>query len=113
MSTFLALLPVVGYVMLGCGVRALFSGNRRGLFGWFAAGSATLWLVAVLRDRPVAASILAGLTALQLWLWWNSGGGDGTRRRLRKWARQFQGTRRTAPAAHAAMTTPVPRLGGL
>lgn len=32
------------------------------------------------------------------WMWWNSGGGDDTKRRLKSWARRFQGVRRTAPA---------------
>lgn len=36
-------------------------------------------------------------TALFAWLWWHSGGGDGTRRRIRSWARRFHGVRRTAP----------------
>ncbi|MGW1961757.1 hypothetical protein ACWCPD_15945 [Streptomyces sp. NPDC001935] len=33
------------------------------------------------------------------WHWWNGGGGDDTKRRLREWGRKFQGTRRTAPSA--------------
>ncbi|MGW0948491.1 hypothetical protein ACWD4O_38875 [Streptomyces sp. NPDC002623] len=41
--------------------------------------------------------IMAAATALFAWLWWHSGGGDGTRRRLRSWAGRFQGVRRTAP----------------
>jgi hypothetical protein len=32
------------------------------------------------------------------WMWWNSGCGDDTKRRLKSWSRRFQGVRRTAPA---------------
>jgi hypothetical protein len=39
----------------------------------------------------------AASTALHAWAWWHGGGGDGTRRRLKKWGRRFQGVRRTAP----------------
>ena len=41
----------------------------------------------------------AALGAWSAWNWWNSGDGDGTRRRLKSWTRRFQGVRRTAPAA--------------
>ena len=39
----------------------------------------------------------AALGAWSAWSWWHGGGGDGTRRRLKSWARRFQGVRRTAP----------------
>lgn len=41
----------------------------------------------------------AGMTAWYAWMWWHSGGGDDTRRRLKSWAGRFQGVRRTASAA--------------
>lgn len=44
------------------------------------------------------ASIGAASTALYAWSWWHGGGGGGTRRRLKSWARRFQGVRRTAPS---------------
>lgn len=44
------------------------------------------------------ASSFAALGALNAWGWWHGGGGDGTRRRLKSWARRFQGVRRTAPS---------------
>lgn len=43
--------------------------------------------------------LMAASTALHAWSWWHGGGGDGTRRRFKSWARRFQGVRRTAPAA--------------
>ncbi|MDI6521698.1 hypothetical protein QMA61_36600 [Streptomyces coelicoflavus] len=50
-----------------------------------------------LTGNTVMASISAGGAACFAWMWWNGGGGDGTKRRARKWARRFQGVRRTAP----------------
>jgi hypothetical protein len=41
--------------------------------------------------------ISAVVAALMGWEWWNSGGGDDTKRRLKSLARRFQGVRRTAP----------------
>jgi len=43
------------------------------------------------------ASFFSALGAVNAWIWWNGGGGDGTRRRLKSWAGRFQGVRRTAP----------------
>jgi hypothetical protein len=40
----------------------------------------------------------AAVAVLHAWSWWNGGGGDGTRRRLKSWARRFHGVRRTAPS---------------
>jgi hypothetical protein len=44
------------------------------------------------------AALSAASTAMYAWLWWHGGGGDGTKRRLKSWARRFQGVRRTAPS---------------
>jgi hypothetical protein len=41
--------------------------------------------------------VSVGASAWNLYLWWKSGGNDDTKRRLKKLARQFQGSRRTAP----------------
>lgn len=38
--------------------------------------------------------------AVMIWYgmdWWRNGGGDGTKRRLKKVAKKFEGVRRTAP----------------
>lgn len=58
---------------------------------------AVFTIFCAVQDWHVAASIGASSTALSAWLWWHGGGGDGTRRRLKSWARRFQGVRRTAP----------------
>ena len=46
--------------------------------------------------------LAAGSTAYWAWVWWNSGAGDGPKRRLKAWRRKFHGRRRTAPVFGAA-----------
>lgn len=70
--------------------------------GWFAVVNAILALANVLIDSPALASFHAAVGALAAWLWRKGGGGDGTRRRLKRWVRRFEGVRRTAPAAGTA-----------
>ncbi|MFF9901205.1 hypothetical protein [Streptomyces longispororuber] len=62
----------------------------------FLTGLVTV--LAVWNHWAVPAYVCAVFTALGAWRWWNSGGGGGTRRRLKSWARRFQGTRCTAPS---------------
>lgn len=66
-------------------------------FGW--CGSANLvWLVMdVLDHARWIAAWTAMWAAYYLWVWWNGGGGDNTKKRLKKWARKFTPVRRTAP----------------
>ncbi|CQR59235.1 hypothetical protein [Streptomyces leeuwenhoekii] len=52
----------------------------------------------VLDGTTSSASVFAALGAINAWIWWQGGGGDGTRRRLKSWGRRFQGVRRTAPS---------------
>ncbi len=76
------------------------------LSGRISNKTASGWM-ALLATGGGIGSALAGWTsnvylhavfaAWMAWAWWHSGGGDGTRRRLKSWARRFQGVRRTAP----------------
>lgn len=74
----------------------------RTVHGGSAAANALVLLGNVIDGSTTLASFSAALMALSLWQWWNGGGGDGTKRRLRSWARQFRPVRRTAPAGGAA-----------
>jgi hypothetical protein len=65
--------------------------------GIIALGSIPFVAAFALDGATAVASAFAALGALNAWGWWHGGGGDGTRRRLRSWARRFQGVRRTAP----------------
>jgi hypothetical protein len=71
--------------------------TRPQVSGIVALGCIPSIVAFVLDGATVVASVFAALGAINAWGWWNGGGGDGTRRRLRKWARRFQGVRRTAP----------------
>ncbi|MDI9836230.1 hypothetical protein [Streptomyces sp. KAU_LT] len=68
-------------------------------YAWVVAGLLLHLVGAVAEGLRFLAAADAAVLALSLWSWWNNGGGDGTRRRLRQWARRFQGVRRTAPAS--------------
>lgn len=65
-----------------------------------------LWAIAnflvgvsfVRADHPLLACWCAAVSAWCAYDWWTKGGGDGIRRRLKTWARRFQGVRRTAPS---------------
>lgn len=85
-------------------IGALCSVSRRYRAGlaWSCVGMALHLVGVVLRGYLFYAVLDAGAFAWLLWNWWNNGGGDNTRRRLRRWARAFQGIRRTAPAGGTA-----------
>lgn len=65
--------------------------------GIVALGSAPIIAAFALDGAKSVASAFAALAALNAWAWWHGGGGDGTRRRVKSWARRFRGVRRTAP----------------
>lgn len=67
-------------------------------FGCGALGSFIVCVCLILqRDHGLALYINAAGCAGFAWGWWNGGGGDDTRKRLRRWARKFDPVRRTAP----------------
>jgi hypothetical protein len=67
--------------------------------GWTAVLTASLGLLCAVCGWTTTLYLTAAGTAVMAWMWWHSGGGDGTRRRLRSWARRFPGVRRTASQA--------------
>ncbi|MFJ7023186.1 hypothetical protein ACIQUW_32970 [Streptomyces sp. NPDC101117] len=66
-------------------------------FAYGAVSSTVLGVVGAFLGWTVAVYIAAAAAALSAWSWWNGGGGDDTKRRLKSWARRFQGVRRSAP----------------
>ncbi|KOU37649.1 hypothetical protein [Streptomyces sp. WM6378] len=50
-----------------------------------------------LQGNPLHTATDAALTAYYVWRWWKNGGGDDTKRRLRRLARRFTPTPRTPP----------------
>lgn len=94
-------LAALGAGLAVCGLACLVLHRSRTGYGlltlaYMALGASHL----IEGDRT--AVVDAGLAAGCAWAWWKHGGGDGTRRRLRRAARAFRGVRRTAPAAGAA-----------
>jgi hypothetical protein len=104
MIYFTLALTAAGFAVLAANLTAFLLGRTgwRTLHGGNAAANALVLLGNVIHGSTTLASISAAVMALSLWQWWNSGGGDDTKRRLRKWARKFQGVRRTAPAGGTA-----------
>lgn len=86
-------------VIAVAGVTAFYAGRITAVQGSGIAAVACLPAVAAaaVEGATTVASALAALGAVNAWLWWSGGGGDGTRRRLKAWASQFRGVRRTAP----------------
>lgn len=66
--------------------------------GVLALAHLAAMVVSACADDHVVAGVHAATTALDAWLWWRGGGGDGTRW-LRALRRPFAGVRRTAAAA--------------
>jgi ABC-type dipeptide/oligopeptide/nickel transport system permease component len=66
--------------------------------GWAVIANVLFGISSALNGMPFFVCFHAAVAAWSAWIWWNGGGGDGTRRRLRSWGRRFQGVRRTAPS---------------
>jgi hypothetical protein len=84
---------VVGMILL------LLAGRitQRQFAGWMTIGYIAAGVLSAVNGWTSTLYMTAAGAALFGWLWWHSGGGDGTRRRLKSWARRFEGVRRTAP----------------
>lgn len=92
---------VAAGIILAAAVIARVSGRiaSRTLYALVGVSQLINVVNAATHDSPVAGSVNAAGFALSAWLWWRDGGGDDTKRRLRRRARKFEGVRRTAPAA--------------
>jgi hypothetical protein len=66
--------------------------------GLDAIGEGMISVSAMRHGEHLWAVWFAALCAMSAHAWWNGGGGDGTRRRLRSLRRVFRGVRRTAAA---------------
>lgn len=85
--------------VLACGRMTL-----RRILGMAAVAYGLLATSEALLRQPFVASVFAAFGAVAAWLWWISGGGDGTKRRLRRLRVRFAPVRRTAPATAMAVT---------
>jgi hypothetical protein len=67
--------------------------------GGFLSVAWSLWLVSdIVQGAWGHVGVDGFVLAVALWVWWNSGGGDGAKRRLREALKPFRPVRRTAPA---------------
>jgi hypothetical protein len=89
-------LCIAGFVALVVGVQPKIGERNAWLVIMLA--NACFLLACVLEEWVFGAAWAAVFVAYCLWRWWNSGGGDDTKRRLRKLKEKFDGVRRTAPA---------------
>lgn len=62
--------------------------QNRGLLSLLFGYGVLLVMCVLVRDM-IGASCSAAVMAFCLYVWWNNGGGDGMKRRLRSWARYF------------------------
>lgn len=99
----LGLVSGLALAWVGCAVEVAVPQRKQlgRLIG--AAGQAVLAVGDFQVHQPLGA-LNAAACAWCLWKWWRDGGGDGTKRRLRKLRARFVGVRRTAPAAAMAVT---------
>lgn len=92
------MIPVIFYLIgfLAAGIGYVFvPGNT----GYLVGGLANLYVALLGAFDHSLPCVLwnGGIAGLSLYCWWNNGGGDNTKRRLKKWAAKFKPVRRTAP----------------
>jgi len=93
----------VALAAVAMGLAAFFRGwGARRFNGWMAIANGSNAAFNALNGERLTACAASAVCAYAAWKWWKSGGGDGTKRRLKSWARKFRGVRRTAPMAGAA-----------
>lgn len=94
-------LVVIAVSLLAVSFLSMLPGQRFISFSWrnFLIGCADSILSVdnmITGNTPIAATC-ASLAVLSFWIWWNKGGGDDTKRRLRDALKKFSPVRRTAP----------------
>lgn len=88
-AAFLGPLPVALY--------GLFKGRRQLYRGAYAVYWLLNYFASALEHSALGQVVDAAFFACWAWAWWNGGGGDSTKRRLKKLGRKFTPVRRTAP----------------
>lgn len=85
-------LPAIAMLLLG----RIKSHHYAGL----AAIAFAIWAIDDIRRHSWGFGLFQTvMSAWEAWVWWKGGGGDDTKKRLRKWSRAFTPNRRTAPSA--------------
>lgn len=102
--TWLMLGTGLALVWLGFGIQ-IAEPRRRQLGRLFEAAGQAVLAILDFRIHQAIGALNAMACAYCLWRWWNGGGGNDTKRRLRKLRTRFAGVRRTAPAAAMAVAS--------
>jgi ABC-type dipeptide/oligopeptide/nickel transport system permease component len=92
---------LMAYVCIVAVLMVLVLSNRitaKRYSGWMAILNAASGVMASVSGWTTALYLNAAFAAWHAWVWWHSGGGDDTKRRLKSLGRRFQGVRRTAPS---------------
>jgi hypothetical protein len=89
---------MAGLAFMVCAIAGTWTGRLRlHQANGVLALSQLSYLIDDVVTQARTAYIPAAFTAYFAWRWWTGGGGDDTKRRLKRWASRFQGVRRTAP----------------
>lgn len=82
----------------------IWGAQGRGRITFLQAILSMIWLyvaiisVDIMLGKRIDAQVSAGIQGILLWLYFKNGGGKGTKKKLKQWAKKFKGVRRTAPA---------------
>lgn len=86
----------LGNGLLGMGILCL-TRSRLLSAALYALAGFVFYIDDALTHNAFGQILQAVWTTYWAWRWWKGGGGDNTKRRLKKWARKFTAVRRTAP----------------
>lgn len=92
-------LLILGWTALVIGWVGIFlHWPQRHVAGLFAVANGLYAVANFAGGNRAWGTFASGTCAYCVYRWWNGGGGDGTKRRLRALRNRFAGVRRTAPA---------------
>lgn len=87
-------------VFLPANAMFLMGRLKRHHYAGLLAVASGIWAVHDIHTHSwPSAALQTAFAAWEAWAWWKGGGGDDTKKRLRKWSRAFTPNRRTAPSA--------------
>ncbi|MER0443080.1 hypothetical protein ABR738_00565 [Streptomyces sp. Edi4] len=97
----MSVLITLGLGVMACAYAGMLTGRLAGYraSGLLAVSSILGAAHSVRSHHTVNACLFAVQAAVLAWAWWNGGGGDDSRRGLRRLRHLFTPVRRTAPAA--------------
>lgn len=97
----MSVLTSIGYGFAALAIAGIVTGRikRHSISGLIGAEFAAFAVNDIYLGDHLWALVDTAACAFFAYQWWTGGGDDDTKRRLRRWARRFEGVRRTAPGA--------------